>query len=87
MYWLGRVKQQAEGSTIVSLCYGMQSILEKLNMNKSPGPDGLYSWVLRELGSVFSQATVPDVKCLSADWSRANMVTVFKKGRAISHCC
>uniref|UniRef100_K7EZH3 Reverse transcriptase domain-containing protein n=1 Tax=Pelodiscus sinensis TaxID=13735 RepID=K7EZH3_PELSI len=60
--------------------------IEKLNVNKSPGPDGIHprvlkelKWEIAELLSVvcnlsFKSASVPN------DWKVANVTPIFKKG-------
>ncbi|CAM4534756.1 unnamed protein product [Lepidochelys kempii] len=61
-------------------------LIEKLNSNKSPGPDGIHPRVLKELkceiaelltmvcNLSFKSATVPN------DWKIANVMPMFKKG-------
>ncbi|CAM5086896.1 unnamed protein product [Natator depressus] len=61
-------------------------LIEKLNNNKSPGPDGIHPRVLKELKCEivelltmichlsFKSATVPN------DWKIANVMPIFKKG-------
>ncbi|CAM4589082.1 unnamed protein product [Caretta caretta] len=61
-------------------------LIEKLNSNKSPGPDGIHPRVLKELkceiaelltmvyNLSFKSATVPN------DWKIANVMPIFKKG-------
>ncbi|CAM4478491.1 unnamed protein product [Lepidochelys kempii] len=61
-------------------------LIEKLNSNTSPGPDGIHPRVLKELkceivelltmvcNLSFKSATVPN------DWKRANVTPIFKKG-------
>ncbi|CAM4589829.1 unnamed protein product [Lepidochelys kempii] len=69
----------------VSLEEVLESI-EKLNSNKSPGPDGIHPRVLKELkceiaelltmvcNLSFKSATVPN------DWKISNVTPIFKKG-------
>uniref|UniRef100_A0A8C3H706 Reverse transcriptase domain-containing protein n=1 Tax=Chrysemys picta bellii TaxID=8478 RepID=A0A8C3H706_CHRPI len=61
-------------------------LIDKLNINKSPGPDGIHPRVLKELKSEvvelltkvcnlsFKSASVPN------DWKLANVTPIFKKG-------
>ncbi|KAG8454006.1 hypothetical protein GDO86_000580 [Hymenochirus boettgeri] len=60
--------------------------LDKVNINKAPGPDGLHPRILKKLISVLSRplflifsdslwsADVP------LDWKKANVIPIFKKG-------
>ena len=60
--------------------------LEKLNINKSPGPDGLHPRVLRELSQViarplfliFTDSLLTGM--VPADWRKANVAPIFKTG-------
>ena len=60
--------------------------LEKLNINKSPGPDGLHPRVLRELSQViarplfliFTDSLLTGM--VPAKWRKANVAPIFKKG-------
>lgn len=60
--------------------------LDKLNISKSPGPDGLHPRVLKEVSnyiykplSIIFQASINTVT-LPRDWKCANITALFKKG-------
>ncbi|KFP34256.1 RNA-directed DNA polymerase from mobile element jockey, partial [Colius striatus] len=65
----------------------VKNLLCKLNTHKSMGPDGMHPRVLRELADVIAKplsiifeqswrtGEVPE------DWRKANVTSVFKKGR------
>ncbi|CAJ0927093.1 unnamed protein product [Ranitomeya imitator] len=48
--------------------------LNKIKIDKSPGPDGIHPRVLRELNDSIATGSVPQ------DWRIANVVPIFKKG-------
>jgi len=62
--------------------------LDKLNIYKSPGPDGLHHRILFEtrimisipLRIIFEASTCMHMKQLSKDWINANICAVHKKG-------
>ncbi|XP_056409934.1 oocyte zinc finger protein XlCOF22-like isoform X2 [Hyla sarda] len=64
----------------------VQGKLSKVNVSKSPGPDGLHPRVLREVSSVisvplfmiFRDSLVSGI--VPRDWRKANVVPIFKKG-------
>jgi hypothetical protein len=66
---------------------GVQKMLEKLNIHKATGPDGISPCVLRNLATtiapiltnifrpLYEQGAVPE------DWKKANVSPIFKKGK------
>ena len=64
----------------------MNSKLDKLNISKSPGPDGIHPWVLKEvsmslctpLAKIFETSIKTGL--LPEDWKCANITAIFKKG-------
>ncbi|CAM5075917.1 unnamed protein product [Eretmochelys imbricata] len=61
-------------------------LIEKLNSNKSPGPDGIHPRVLKELKCEIAEllTIVPNLSFKSAavlnDWKIATVMPIFKKG-------
>lgn len=65
---------------------GILKLLSNLDVHKSTGPDGIPSRLLKELASelapiltVFFQASLNQGE-IPADWKKANVVPIFKKG-------
>ena len=66
---------------------GVQKLLESLTLNKASGPDGVPTYLLRELShelapilaSFFQQSL--DQGQLPNDWIKANVVPILKKGK------
>ena len=63
------------------------SILEKLNVNKSPGPDAICPRVLYEMRNQIAYPLMKIFNCsirtnkLPKDWKKANITAIFKKGK------
>ena len=64
---------------------GIINLLQDLESNKSPGPDGIPAAVLKAsapetpiLQVIFTQSLT--TKCIPDDWLSANVVPIFKKG-------
>ena len=61
--------------------------INKLNVNKSPGVDGIHPRVLKEIGSVISVPLTLIFRCslktgvLPVDWRSANIAAIYKKGK------
>jgi hypothetical protein len=60
--------------------------LDKLNISKSPGPDGIHPRVLKEVSMLLCiplariLETSNKTGLLPEDWKCANITTIFKKG-------
>ena len=72
---------------IIVTSLGVQKLLESLTVNKASGPDGVPTYLLRELShelapilaSLFQQSL--DQGQLPNDWIKANVVPILKKGK------
>ena len=72
---------------IIVTSLGVQKLLESLTVNKASGPDGVPTYLLRELShelasilaSFFQQSL--DQGQLPNDWIKANVVPILKKGK------
>ena len=64
----------------------VQKQLDRIKINKAPGPDGLHPRVLNELSGVISKPLYLIFKdslltgLVPMDWHIANVVPIFKKG-------
>eukprot|EP00061_Rhincodon_typus_P008316 g30829.t1 len=64
-------------------------VLKSIKVNKYPGPDGIYSRILREAGEDIAVALYKIIVSslvtgeVPADWEIANVVPLFKKGNRI----
>ena len=71
---------------IIVTLEGIKKLLEGLQIHKASGPDNISSRLLKELSSevapmlqIFFQASL-DQGIIPADWKKANVVPIFKKG-------
>ena len=64
----------------------VQKYLDRIKVDKAPGPDGIHPWIRKELSSVISMPLYLIFRdslmtgIVPLDWRRANVVPIFKKG-------
>ena len=64
----------------------IEKLMEGLNVNKAPGPDGVSNWILKEckeqlVDKIYDLLSMSlDKGILPRDWKRANIVPIYKGG-------